>query len=151
MTIAEKIGKNIKDARKFKGLTQREIAEMLFMTQQQYSRFENGIFELNYDQILKICEILEITPNEFFYKNNKNNNRLGRVGAFLRPPAVLFRTIFKKLSAQPAAVHRERKAVDVVGSFRGKKDRRAFQIGGRAPSACWDTRQNIRTALLVLS
>ncbi len=70
MTIAEKIGKNIKDARKFKGLTQREIAEMLFMTQQQYSRFENGIFELNYDQILKICEILEITPNEFFDTNN---------------------------------------------------------------------------------
>ncbi len=70
MKISEKIGKNIKDARKFKGLTQREIAEMLFMTQQQYSRFENGIFELNYDQILKICEILEITPNEFFDTNN---------------------------------------------------------------------------------
>ena len=70
MKISEKIGKNIKDARKFKGLTQREIAEMLFMTQQQYSRFENGIFELNYDQILKICEILAITPNEFFDTNN---------------------------------------------------------------------------------
>ena len=70
MKISEKIGKNIKDARKFKGLTQREIAEMLFMTQHQYSRFENGIIELNYDQILKICEILEITPNEFFDTNN---------------------------------------------------------------------------------
>ena len=66
MKISEKIGKNIKDARKFKGLTQREIAEMLFMTQQQYSRFENGIFELNYDQILKICEILEKPPIYFF-------------------------------------------------------------------------------------
>lgn len=66
MKISEKIGKNLKEARKFKGLTQREIAGMLFMTQQQYSRFENGIFELNYDQILKICEILEITPNELF-------------------------------------------------------------------------------------
>lgn len=66
MKISEMIGKNLKEARKFKGLTQREIAGMLFMTQQQYSRFENGIFELNYDQILKICEILEITPNELF-------------------------------------------------------------------------------------
>ncbi len=36
------------------------------MTQQQYSRFENGIFELNYDQILKICDILDISPNELF-------------------------------------------------------------------------------------
>lgn len=70
MNITETIGKNLKEARKYKGLTQREIAEMLFMTQQQYSRFENGIFELNYDQILKICEILEITPNELFDLQN---------------------------------------------------------------------------------
>lgn len=70
MKISEKIGKNLKEARKFKGLTQREIAEILFMTQQQYSRFENGVFELNYDQILKICEILDITPNELFDTKN---------------------------------------------------------------------------------
>lgn len=70
MKVSKKIGENLKEARKFKGLTQREIAEMLFMTQQQYSRFENGVFELNYEQILKICGILEITPNELFDTQN---------------------------------------------------------------------------------
>ncbi len=70
MKVSKKIGENLKEARKFKGLTQREIAAMLFMTQQQYSRFENGIFELNYEQILKICGILEITPNELFDTQN---------------------------------------------------------------------------------
>ncbi len=66
MKVSKKIGENLKEARKFKGLTQKELAGMLYMTQQQYSRFENGIFELNYDQILKICDILDISPNELF-------------------------------------------------------------------------------------
>ena len=38
----------------------------MYMTQQQYSRFENGVFELNYEQILRLCELLDITPNELF-------------------------------------------------------------------------------------
>ena len=64
--IAKKVGANIKEARKFKGYTQREVAEIMHMTQQQYSRFENGVFELNYGQILFLCKLLEITPNELF-------------------------------------------------------------------------------------
>lgn len=66
--VAKKIGAHIKEARKLKGLTQKEVAKSLFMTQQQYSRFENGIYELNYSQILKICDLLDITPNEIFDK-----------------------------------------------------------------------------------
>ncbi|MBR7172450.1 MAG: helix-turn-helix transcriptional regulator [Clostridia bacterium] len=66
MDIAKIVGNNIKDARKLKGLTQSQVAQIFRMTQQQYSRFENGVFELNYEQIVKICEILDITPNEIF-------------------------------------------------------------------------------------
>ena len=64
--VAKKIGANVKEARKFKGFTQREVAEIMHMTQQQYSRFENGVFELNYGQILFLCKLFEITPNELF-------------------------------------------------------------------------------------
>ena len=64
--LAKSIGQNIKNARKDKGLTQSDVAKVLYMTQQQYSRFENGVFELNYEQILKICKLLNITPNEIF-------------------------------------------------------------------------------------
>ena len=66
MKVAEAVGENLKQARKFKGFTQAEVAKILSMTQQQYSRFENGIFELNYEQILKLCELYEISPNELF-------------------------------------------------------------------------------------
>ena len=66
MDIAKKVGFNLKQARKDKGLTQKQVAEKFKMTQQQYSRFENGVFELNYEQILFLCEFYEITPNELF-------------------------------------------------------------------------------------
>ena len=66
MDIAKIVGNNIKEARKLKGLTQSQVAQIFRMTQQQYSRFENGVFELNYEQIVKICEILDLTPNEIF-------------------------------------------------------------------------------------
>lgn len=66
MKIAKLVGNNIKSARKLKGLTQKEMAAKLFMTQQQYSRFENGVFELSYAQILSVCKILDTCPNEIF-------------------------------------------------------------------------------------
>ena len=66
METAKKIGENLKQSRKFKGMTQKEVAYVLNMTQQQYNRFENGVFELNYDQILTLCNLYEISPNELF-------------------------------------------------------------------------------------
>ena len=66
MSTAKTIGENLKEARKAKGMTQKEVASLMLMTQQQYSRFENGVFELNYDQILKLCTILDVTPNDIF-------------------------------------------------------------------------------------
>ena len=66
MEIAKIVGNNIKEARKIKGLTQTQVAQIFHMTQQQYSRFENGVFELNYEQIVNICKLLDITPNEIF-------------------------------------------------------------------------------------
>ena len=64
--MSKVVGNNIKQARKFKGLTQTKVAKLLNMTQQQYSRFENGVFELNYNQIFQICKLLNTTPNEIF-------------------------------------------------------------------------------------
>ena len=64
--VARRIGYNLKDARIYKGMTQREVAGVMRMTQHQYSRFENVVFELNYEQILFLCKLFEITPNELF-------------------------------------------------------------------------------------
>lgn len=70
MELAKIIGNNIKTARKLKGLTQIQVAQVFHMTQQQYSRFENGVFELNYKQLYDICKLLDTTPNELFEYDN---------------------------------------------------------------------------------
>ena len=66
MEISKQVGNNIKVARKIKGITQKEMASILKMTQQQYSTFETGKYELNYYQIVKICKLLDISPNDMF-------------------------------------------------------------------------------------
>lgn len=66
MEISKVVGNNIKEARKIKGMTQSQVAKIFHMTQQQYSRFENGVFELNYEQIVNLCKLLDTTPNEIF-------------------------------------------------------------------------------------
>lgn len=66
MDVSKKIGNNLKQARKDLQLTQKEVASILKMTQQQYSRFENGVFQLNYEQILFLCNLYKITPNDLF-------------------------------------------------------------------------------------
>ena len=67
MRIAEVVGNNLKQARKDKGFTQKQVAQKFGMTQQQYSRFENGVFELNYTLILELCALYDITPNDLFF------------------------------------------------------------------------------------
>lgn len=69
MEIAKIVGKNLKQARKDCGFTQKEVAKKMMMTQQQYSRFENGVFELNYTQILFLCKLYDITPDDLFTIN----------------------------------------------------------------------------------
>ena len=66
VNISKKIGENLKSARKQAGYTQTQVAKKMFMTQQQYSRFENGVFQLYYEQILKLCELFDVTPNYIF-------------------------------------------------------------------------------------
>lgn len=66
MEIAKIVGKNLKQARKDAGFTQKQVAEKMFMTQQQYSRFENGVFELNYSQIVALCSLFDVSPDELF-------------------------------------------------------------------------------------
>ncbi len=66
MDIKNIVSTNLKQARKIKGLTQSQVAKKFCMTQQQCSRFENGVFELSYSQIVDLCHFLDITPNELF-------------------------------------------------------------------------------------
>ena len=64
--IAKAVGENLKAARKAKGLTQKQIAQELNKYQSDYSEYETGKIQLDYEKIVYLCQRLDITPNELF-------------------------------------------------------------------------------------
>ncbi len=64
--IKKFVGERIKESRKLKGMTQKEVASILCMTQQQYSRFENGIFELDYTNLINISQLFDVSLDYLF-------------------------------------------------------------------------------------
>lgn len=66
MNIRKSVGKNLKMARKAAGLTQKQIAEELGKYQSDYSEYETGKIELDYEKIVFLCKRFDITPNDLF-------------------------------------------------------------------------------------
>lgn len=66
MEISKTVGKNLKVARINKGLTQKEIASELNKYQSDYSEYETGKVQLDYEKIVYLCKRLDITPNDLF-------------------------------------------------------------------------------------
>ena len=61
------IGKNIKDLRTEKGMTQDELAEKLFVTRQTVSNYEVGKSRPDVEMLVKIGEALETDIHELIY------------------------------------------------------------------------------------
>lgn len=66
MGIAETVGANLRAARLAKGLTQKKLAKELNKYQSDYSNYENGKIQLDYQKIIYLCNRLDITPNDLF-------------------------------------------------------------------------------------
>ncbi len=66
MEIAKKVGKNLKEARLAKGITQKQIAAELHKYQSDYSEYETGKIQLDYEKIVYLCKRFDITPNDLF-------------------------------------------------------------------------------------
>ena len=54
---------NLKNLRKEFGFSQKQMAEKLCISQQTYSDYENGKTEPNYDSIIEICKIFNVTAD----------------------------------------------------------------------------------------
>ena len=66
MDIAKTVGENLKAARQAKGITQKQIAAELKKYQSDYSDYETGKVELDYEKIVYLCRRFDITPNDLF-------------------------------------------------------------------------------------
>lgn len=58
--ITEQVGKLIREARKAKGLTQKEMGNKMGITEGAYNRYESGKQNLTVDTIGKICNAMGV-------------------------------------------------------------------------------------------
>ncbi len=66
MEIAKIVGENLKQARIAKGISQTQIAAELKKYQSDYSDYETGKIQLDYEKIIYLCKRLNITPHDLF-------------------------------------------------------------------------------------
>ena len=66
VNIAKAVGENLKQARLICGITQKQIAAELKKGQADYSDYETGKIQLDYEKIVFLCKRFGITPNDLF-------------------------------------------------------------------------------------
>lgn len=60
------VGKRLKEARQAEKITQLQISKELNKHQADYSDYETGKVELDYEKIVYLCRRYKITPNDLF-------------------------------------------------------------------------------------
>lgn len=66
MEVKTKFANNMKFYRLQMKLTQQEVADKMNVTKGLYSKYERGLVQLDYDKMVQVCKILDITPNDLF-------------------------------------------------------------------------------------
>ncbi|QDK79558.1 helix-turn-helix transcriptional regulator [Spirosoma sp. KCTC 42546] len=64
--IKVQVGQLIRDTRKAKGLTQKEIGKKMGITEASFNRYENGVANLSLETVQKIAEALNLKARLIF-------------------------------------------------------------------------------------
>lgn len=65
---------NLKELRKQANMSQDSLAEQLSVSRQTVSSWERGKSYPDLDMLVRICEILHVTPNKLLYPSEKRNH-----------------------------------------------------------------------------
>lgn len=66
------VGNKLLEIRKKRGLTQVELAEIAGLADRTYADIERGNANMRVETALRICEALQITPNEILTAENRS-------------------------------------------------------------------------------
>lgn len=70
----QKIGNRLLKLRKRMGMTQAEVAEAAGLSDRTYADIERGSVNMRTETVLRICEVLHITPDEIFTEESASLN-----------------------------------------------------------------------------
>lgn len=68
------VGANIKREREKAGLTQDQFSEILGIGSKSLSAAERGVVGISLSTLLKICDVLSVSPNAILRENSLKNN-----------------------------------------------------------------------------
>lgn len=61
--LKSEVGIRLKERRQQLNMTQRDVAKAIGVAQPVYQRFEKGIFECNYSQLVALCKLYDISAD----------------------------------------------------------------------------------------
>ena len=65
----------LKDLREDKDLMQSDVAKVLGVKQEQYSRYERGVFEIKFNQVIELAKFYDVSIDYIAgLTNNKSKN-----------------------------------------------------------------------------
>ena len=100
-------GQRLVEAREAAGLSQRELAEKLGITQRSLSWWEREPVALKPEQLAALAEALDVTADHLLGRAPKKRKRVGPIGKAQK--------VFEAVSKLPR--HQQKKIIDVVESF----------------------------------
>lgn len=65
----------LRDLREDRDMSQREVAERLGVTPQQYSQYENGVNEIPLHRFIKLVDIFDVSADYLLGRTQKQANR----------------------------------------------------------------------------
>ena len=71
------VGSNIKREREKAGLTQDALSEMIGLESKTLSAVERGNVGISMSSLLRICDVLKISPSVILYQTNRRNDVQG--------------------------------------------------------------------------
>ena len=61
--IKQELGNKLKELRKGEHLTQQQVADYLNVAQPIYQRFEKGVYECSYEQLVMLCDLFDVSAD----------------------------------------------------------------------------------------
>ena len=102
------IGKNIKELRTQKNLTQDELAERLYVTRQTVSNYETGRSRPDVEMLAKIAEVLDTDANTVLYGPDSRQKKTSTSDLLVGCIIVILLLLFRKLAGPYISVFTSR-------------------------------------------
>lgn len=108
-----KIAMNLRDLRTSRGHSQTDIADLLGTTQQQYSKYEQGVHEVPTRHIITLCQFYGIRADELLGISTKTSNSVQENLDALREFKYISSLSFSSYNEFLNIVIREKKISDI--------------------------------------